>query len=140
MSSLSELFENNSSNVNKTTTTNPCAAITSLVFKAQTDAHLTHLLQKDKTLARHVAMEKFYEEIDGVLDDFIEMYMGLYPIAKLTVPSSANIDDPLTYFEALYKDIDKARKPIKESFLQNEIDSVQAIVVHTLYRLKNITD
>lgn len=121
-------------------TGNPCEKIAGLVFKAQIDAHFTHLLQKDKTLALHTAMEKFYEAIDGAADDFIEMYMGLYSVTKLSTTGSSGIDNPVEYFTALYNAIDKARQPIKESFLQNEIDTIQGIIAHTLYRLKQITD
>ena len=30
------------------------------------------------------------------------------------------------------------RKPIKETFIQNQIDECQQLIAHTLYRLKNI--
>lgn len=112
--------------------------IPAILFKAQIDAKLTHLAQPNRTLALHEAMGKFYEGIDDLLDTFIETYMGLYPCDIVTEGSSV-IKDPVKYFTNLYDLIDKERKGIKESFLQNQIDEIQQLIAHTLYRLKYIT-
>ncbi len=113
--------------------------IPAILFKAQVDAKLTHLAQPNKTLALHEAMGKFYDGIDGLLDTFIETYMGLYP-CDITTEGSSKISNPLTYFTELYNTIDKERVSIKESFLQNQIDEIQQLISHTLYRLKYIQD
>jgi hypothetical protein len=34
--------------------------------------------------------------------------------------------------------IEKARKNVKESFIQNQIDTVQELIFSTLYKLKNL--
>ena len=139
--SLSSLFETEGDSKQKTSTTCPCGVIGSLLFKAQIDAHITHLLQKNnKTLAHHKALEMFYDEVGDLADGLIEKYMGLYEVSGLGVSSSNNIDNPIKYFTALYAGIDKARQSIKESFLQNEIDTIQALIVQTLYRLKHVSE
>lgn len=112
--------------------------IPALLFKAQAEAHITHLLQKDKTLARHEALSMFYEGIDDLLDTFIETYMGLYTIEDICVPKACNIAEPVSYFQNLYNQIEEERKSIKENFLLNQVDEIQQLIAHTLYRLKNI--
>ena len=111
----------------------------SLLFKSQLDAKITHLLQKDKTLARHNALGMYYDEIGDKIDTFVETYMGLYPIEDICVEESCCIKEPLVYFKSLYLQIEKLRKPIKETFLQNQIDEVQQLIAHTMYRLNYIT-
>lgn len=123
----------------ETRKTTGATKIPALLFKAQIDAKLTHLAQPDKTLALHEAMGKFYDGIDGLIDTFVETYTGLYDLVIKTEGSS-KIDNPLTYFQNLYNTIDKERVSIKESFLQNQIDEIQQLIAHTLYRLKRITD
>lgn len=114
--------------------------IPALLLKARTDVHLTHLLQKDKTLARHNAMSIFYEGILDLVDTYIETSMGIDDSFSLTeVEESMAIANPLGYFKNLYSTIEKERGIIKETFLQNQIDEVQQLIAHTLYRLKNIT-
>ena len=117
---------------------NSCAEIASILFKAITDAHITHLLNRDKTLAKHNAMSIFYDEMPDILDNFVETYMGLYSITSITVPASAEITNAISYFKGIYDKIEELRKGIKESFLQNSIDTIQESIAHALYRFKNI--
>ncbi len=113
--------------------------IAALLFKAKTDAHLTHLKQKDKTLATHNAMSIFYEGIGDLIDTYVETSMGIDDTFCLDeVPESIVIDNPLAYFKNLYNAISVAREVVKESFLQNQIDTMQELIAHTLYRIKNI--
>jgi hypothetical protein len=113
--------------------------IAALLLKARTDVHLTHLLQKDKTLATHNAMSIFYEGVLDLVDTYVETSMGIDDTFKLTeVDESMAIANPLAYFKNLYNTIEVARQVVKESFLQNQIDTMQELIAHTLYRIKNI--
>ena len=114
--------------------------IPALLLKARTDVHLTHLLQRDKTLATHKALKMFYKEVLDFTDTYIETSMGIDDSFKLTeVEESEVIANPVAYFKDLYNTIQTERQVIKESFLQNQIDEVTQLIAHTLYRLKNIT-
>ena len=118
----------------------PVLPIAALLLKARTDVHLTHLLQKDKTLATHNAMSIFYEGVLDLVDTYVETSMGIDDTFKLTeVEESMAIANPLAYFKNLYNTISVEREVIKESFLQNQIDTMQELIAHTLYRIKNIT-
>jgi hypothetical protein len=108
-------------------------------MKAKTDAHLTHLKQKDKTLATHNAMSIFYEGIGDLIDTYVETSMGIDDTFCLDeVPESMIITNPLAYFKNLYNTISAERESVKETFLQNQIDTMQELIAHTLYRIKNI--
>lgn len=125
----------------KDSNSNPCIEIASLLFKAINDAHITHLLQPDKTLALHLALEKFYDgDVEDYVDTIVETCMGLYPVKNITVQASTKIVDCVEYFTDLYDEIENLRKGIKESFIQGQIDTIQQEIAHTLYRLKNITE
>lgn len=113
--------------------------IAALLLKARTDVHLTHLLQKDKTLATHNAMSIFYEGVLDLVDTYVETSMGIDDTFSLTeVEESMAITNPLVYFKNLYNIIQTERVVVKESFLQNQIDTMQELIAHTLYRIKNI--
>ena len=114
--------------------------IPALLLKARTDAHLTHLRQKDKTLALHNAMSMFYDSVGDMVDTYIETSMGIDDSFTLEeVDESKVISNPLVYFKDLYNTIQAERVSIKESFIQNQIDEMCQLIAHTLYRLKNIT-
>jgi hypothetical protein len=113
--------------------------IPALLLKARTDAHLTHLRQKDKTLALHNAMSIFYDSVGDLVDTYIETSMGIDDSFTLEeVDESEVISNPLTYFKGLYNTILSERESIKEPFLLNQIDEMSQLIAHTLYRLKNI--
>jgi hypothetical protein len=113
--------------------------IPALLLKARTDAHLTHLRQKDKTLALHNAMSIFYDSVGDLVDTYIETSMGIDDSFTLEeVDESEVISNPLTYFKGLYNIILAERANIKEPFLLNQIDEMSQLIAHTLYRLKNI--
>lgn len=114
--------------------------IPALLLKARTDAHLTHLRQKDKTFALHNAMSMFYEAVGDMVDTYIETSMGIDDSFTLEeVDESKVISNPLVYFKDLYDTIQAERVNIKETFLQNQIDEMSQLIAHTLYRIKNIT-
>ena len=113
--------------------------IPALLLKARTDAHLTHLRQKDKTFATHNAMSIFYDSVLDLVDTYVETSMGIDDSFVLEeVEESEVITNPLTYFKSLYNTISVERTSIKESFIQNQIDTMQELIAHTLYRIKNI--
>ena len=113
--------------------------IPSLLFKARNDAHITHLMNKDKTLATHKALEIFYDEVVDLIDGFIETSLVWYPVDDIHVEESCCIKNPLQYFKDLYLQIDKLRGKYKESFLQNQIDEMQTLISQTIYRLTYMT-
>lgn len=118
---------------------NTRGTIPALLLKARTDAHLTHLRQKDKTLALHNAMSMFYDSVGDLVDTYIETSMGIDDSFTLEeVDESEVISNPLVYFKGLYNTIQVERANIKETFLQNQIDEMSQLIAHTLYRLKNI--
>ena len=136
----SMLEEEDMEKTSSESTKNIRGIIPALLLKARTDAHLTHLRQKDKTLALHNAMSMFYDSVEDLIDTYIETSMGIDDSFTLEkVDESEVIDNPLTYFKGLYDTIQVERANIKETFLQNQIDEMCQLIAHTMYRLKNIT-
>lgn len=109
-----------------------------LLFKARNDAHISHLLQKDKTLARHNAFSTFYDEILPLTDTLCESYMGLNEVSSIKVPESSEITTPVEYFKSLYAKVEEVKKERSEGYLLNQFDSINQLIAQTLYRFKNI--
>ena len=118
---------------------NPCIRIAGILFKATNDAHITHLMQPDKTLAKHTAMSIFYEAMPDMIDTLVETAMAFYDVSNIEIEGSCKIEGCcIAYFEKLYNSIDMERKPVKESFLNSQIDTIQEEIAHAIYRLKYI--
>jgi hypothetical protein len=143
MANLASILENDDNGMEEkksSITKGKRETIAAMLMKARTDAHLTHLKQKDRTLATHNAISMFYEGIEELVDTYVETSMGIDDSFCLDeVMESEPIENPLKYFKDLYNALQAERVNIKESFIQNQIDEMGQLIAHTLYRIKFIT-
>lgn len=105
--------------------------------------HIFHWQTKKKgSLAQHMAFGEYYDAIPDLLDKLVETYQGKYSV--ITNFSCDGVDqykgkeESIKYFEDLASMIEKKRKSVKESWLQNQIDTVSELIYGTLYKLKNL--
>jgi hypothetical protein len=110
----------------------------SVLLHSQTQVHIFHL--QTKSFSEHKALQEYYEEIDGLVDGIIESYQGKYEVIKnydsAKTEDYKSLDQVINYFKSLDTMIEKARKNVKESFIQNQIDTVQELIYSTLYKLR----
>ena len=108
------------------------------LFLARDVAHSVHL--NTRSYAKHKALQKFYENIIDLADNFAEAYQGrrglIGPIALMSAKKTENVvaflEDQLAELEAMRYDVcDKTDTP-----LQNLIDSIIELYLSTLYKLK----
>ena len=110
-----------------------------LLFKSQTETHLTHILQRKKLLCEHSALATYYDEIDDLLDSMAELCMAHGLIGNLSVPACSEITNSESYFENLYKEVEGYRAAISSfPFLISKLDDIQELISQTIYRLKFI--
>ena len=135
---MREQKEDNETDVKETKTGSGFKDMVSILLHSQTQAHIFHL--QTKSYAEHKALQGYYEGIDGLVDGIIESYQGKYDI--ITQYNSVKNEDyksneqVIKYFKALDTMIDKNRKEVKESFIQNQIDTVQELINSTVYKLR----
>jgi hypothetical protein len=115
-----------------------CADFVGMLFLARDVTHSVHL--NTRSYSKHKALQKFYENIIDLTDDFAEAFQGRYgligPISLMSAKKTENVvaflEDQLAELEAMRYDIcDKTDTP-----LQNLIDSIIELYLSTLYKLK----
>jgi hypothetical protein len=110
----------------------------STLLHSQTQVHIFHL--QTKSYSEHKALQGYYEGIDELVDGLIESYQGKYDIIKnydsVKTDNYVSSEQVINYFKSLDTMIDKARKSVKESFIQNQIDTVQELIFSTIYKLR----
>jgi high-affinity Fe2+/Pb2+ permease len=110
----------------------------SILLHSQTQVHIFHL--QTKSYSEHKALQGYYEGIDALVDGVIESYQGKYDV--LTSYKSIKTEDyqsseqVIKYFKALDTMVEKNRKSVKESYIQNQIDTIQELIYSTLYKLR----
>ena len=110
----------------------------STLLHSQTQVHIFHL--QTKSYSEHKALQGYYEGIDKLVDGIIESYQGKYDIINnydsVKTEEYKSCDQVINYFKSLDAMIDNARKSVKESFIQNQIDTVQELIFSTIYKLR----
>jgi hypothetical protein len=110
----------------------------SILLHSQTQVHVFHL--QTKSYSEHKALQNYYEGIDGLVDGIIESYQGKYDVVKnyetMDIEDYSSVDQLISYFKELDKMVEEKRKSVKESYLQNQIDTIQELIFSTLYRLR----
>lgn len=90
--------------------------------------------------AEHKALNKFYDAVVDQLDALVESVSGVYGRPKgydvHDLEDWTSTEDTLKYFQAVLTMIKTERKSIyQDSFIQNQIDELEALVATTIYLL-----
>jgi len=135
---MREQKEDSGTEVEDTKTNSNFKDMVSILLHSQTQVHIFHL--QTKSYAEHKALQGYYEGIDTLVDGIIESYQGKYDVVtgynSIKTEEYKSSEQVIKYFKALDSMVEKNRKSVKESFLQNQIDTVQELIYSTLYKLR----
>ena len=108
------------------------------MLHSQKQSHIFHL--GTKSYAEHMALNGYYTGIDELVDGLIESYQGKYGLLtnykSYKNQSYKNKNQVLKYFTGLLNTIEEKRDCCDDSFIQNQIDTVQELIYSTMYKLK----
>ncbi len=108
------------------------------MLHSQKQSHIFHL--GTKSFAEHMALNGYYTEIDELVDGLIESYQGKYGLLtnykSYKNQSYKNKNQVLKYFTGLLNTIEEKRDSVDDSYIQNQIDTVQELIYSTMYKLK----
>jgi len=108
------------------------------ILHSRNQAHIFHL--QTQSYAEHNALNDYYDGVLGLFDGIVESYQGKYGIIKsyktFKIEQYKNCKKTISYFERLLDDIDNLRESVEDSYIQNQIDTVQELINSTLYKLK----
>jgi DNA-binding ferritin-like protein len=113
----------------------------SRLLHSQTQVHVFHLGAKGSgSYAAHKALQGYYEGIDALVDGIIESFQGKYGLVTnyetYDMEKFESVKKCVSYFNDLNKMITEKRKSVKDSYIQNQIDTVQELLFSTVYKLK----
>lgn len=110
----------------------------SLLFHSQTQVHMLHL--QTTSYSEHKALQNYYEGIDGLIDGLVESFQGKYGIIKgyksYNIDEYKSTESTVKYLKDLCSKIEKLRNCCKDSYIQNQIDTVCELINSTLYKLR----
>jgi hypothetical protein len=108
------------------------------LLHSQTQTHVFHL--QTKSYAEHKALQKYYEGVDELVDGLVESYQGKYDIIaqydNFAIEKYSNKSQLETYFKALSKKIQEVHKGVEDTYIQNQLDTVDELINSTLYKIR----
>jgi len=112
--------------------------LVSSILHSRTQIHIYHL--QTKSFAEHKALNEFYDGVSDLFDGLVESYQGKHGIISDYkcdgYDNYSSTEGSIKYLQQLDKTIESTRKSVKESFIQNQIDTVQELIYSTIYKLR----
>ena len=109
-----------------------------ILFLARDVTHSVHL--NTRSYSKHKALQRFYENIIELADNFAEAYQGRHglmgPISLQSAKKTTNI---IEFLENQLEEIEADRYKIcdeTDTTIQNLIDEIVALYLATLYKLR----
>jgi hypothetical protein len=132
------LYKNEVLSEQKKPKTNDFAEMVSLLLHSRTQAHILHL--QTKSYPEHMALNAYYDGITALIDGLVESYQGQYGIIEnyksYDIQNYKSTDDTIKYLNGICEKVNKLRDCCKDSYIQNQIDTICELVNSTLYKLK----
>jgi hypothetical protein len=108
------------------------------ILHSRNQAHVFHL--QTQSFAEHKALNDYYDGVVALFDGIVESYQGKYGIIKnfktFKIEQYRNGKKTISYFERLLDIIEENRDSVDDSYLQNQIDTVQELINSTIYKLR----
>jgi DNA-binding ferritin-like protein len=135
---LFKVIQLNEAEKKETTETADIVDMISSLLHSQTQVHVFHL--QTKSYSEHKALQGYYEGVDALVDGIAESFQGKYDLLTgyktIKMVDYKSNEQLITYFKGLDDNIEKNRKAVKESYIQNQIDGIQELIYSTLYKLR----
>ena len=118
--------------------------LASLLLQSRTQAHSFHLGVKGLgSHSAHLALGEYYDSVSELIDGLVEVYQGKEGLIQLsgigTLDKNNDIKNIIKYFETLCGMVARLRQnpKLKDSWIQNDIDTVVSLLYRTKYKLVN---
>jgi hypothetical protein len=110
----------------------------SLLLHSRTQIHVLHL--QTGSYPEHMALNDYYNGIGDLVDGLIESYQGKYELLKgynsYDISEYKSTESTVKYLKDLCGKVEKLRSCCKDSYIQNQIDTVCELINSTLYKLR----
>ena len=112
--------------------------LVSRLLDSQRQTHIFHL--QTKSFAEHKALQDYYDAIGGLVDGIVESYQGKYGILtgwkSVGTQEYQSSEQVISYLKLLADEVSKVFSIVKDTYIQNQLDEVTALINSTLYKLR----
>ena len=105
------------------------------IFHARNAAHVQHW--KTGSYAQHKALGNYYEDVTGLLDEFVEAYQGTFGLISDVKGQESDVAQ-LIHDEIIWLNENRNKLAKGVPALENLLDEITALHMKTLYKLENL--
>jgi hypothetical protein len=109
-----------------------------ILFLARDVTHSVHL--NTRSYSKHKALQRFYENIIELADNFAEAYQGRHGLmGPISLQSAKKTTNVIEFLENQLEEIETDRYKVcdeSDTAIQNLIDEIVALYLATLYKLR----
>jgi hypothetical protein len=113
-------------------------SLMSRLLDSQRQTHIFHL--QTKSFAEHKALQDYYDAIDGLVDALVESAQGKWGILtgwkSVGTQEYQSSEQVISYLKSLADEVAKVFSIVKDTYIQNQLDEVTALINSTLYKLR----
>jgi hypothetical protein len=113
-------------------------SLMSRLLDSQRQTHIFHL--QTKSFAEHKALQDYYDAIDGLVDALVESAQGKWGILtgwkSVGTQEYQSSEQVISYLKSLADEVAKVYSIVKDTYIQNQLDEVTALINSTLYKLR----
>ena len=119
------------------------ARLISILLHSRTQTHIFHWQTNSVgSNAEHAALKGYYDGIVDLTDKLVESYQGKYDIVSgyksYEIVNRESVQSSIQFLNAVADKVNELRGGIEESYIQNQIDTIQELLYSTLYKLRNL--
>ena len=112
----------------------------SIFLSSSIQAQIFH--RQTKSFSEHNTLNTYYDEVIEIIDGLTESFQGKYDIlvdySSFAYVNYAGLNELVSYFEELGIQLTTLRTSVSDSFIQNQIDTLEELIYSTLYKLRNL--
>lgn len=115
--------------------------IISEIYRVIVIAKLTHwnVSKKQGSYAQHIALDELYENLSGLVDEYVETYQGEFGIINNITVTNTSVAVGFQFIKQLLTTLDNNKEVCcPNSYLSNIIDEIRATCRKQLYKLENL--
>ena len=105
------------------------------LFRARNAAHIEHW--KTGSYAQHKALGNYYEDVIGLLDEFVEAYQGTFGLVSDVKGQEPDVAQ-LIHDDIIWLNENRGKLAKGVPALENILDEITALHMKTLYKLENL--
>jgi hypothetical protein len=117
---------------------NAIKTFASTMLHSITCAHILHL--QTTSYAAHIALNEYYEQVEDLIDAWIEAFQGKYGIIDKYDNTFEQHDNALDYMGGMIDWLKGIRPALpQDTELQNIVDEIAALIDSTVYKLRRFS-